>query len=143
MGIGKSSNGVLDIPLKYKPKLTLKERKLVKGSLQFSYAKGKSSQRKNFGFLNLKIFEARGLAKADLLGQSDPICIVKWNDKEVGRTVACYNTLNPIWEKEEFNITLNGDPNESTLSIECYDVDDDQPSEFLGKVSFTSEELFE
>ena len=42
---------------------------------------------------------ARGLAKADTFGKSDPFARVLLDDKEVGKTEVVKKTLDPDWER--------------------------------------------
>ena len=63
------------------------------------------------GGIRLTVKSARGLMKADLLGKSDPYCSVFWRrsrngEENLGRTATQKNTLNPVWEGEEFELPL-------------------------------------
>lgn len=55
----------------------------------------------------LRIMRAKGLAKADLLGKSDPFCVVKWGKQDSGTGTTKKVTLNPEWgggEKDTFQV---------------------------------------
>jgi Ca2+-dependent lipid-binding protein len=84
--------------------------------------------------LILRVHDARGLAKADLFGMSDPFCIVKWGGKEVGRTKVIDETLNPDWDDEEFELPLPDDPTSTDLIVEVWDMDAVGIGDFLGQV---------
>ena len=92
------------------------------------------------GCVILEIMEAKNLAKADLIGASDPFCEIIFNGKIIGRTVTRDNTLNPFWANEHFELEfISGATN--TLSIQVFDEDDKEKSDFLGQADFTNAEL--
>ena len=83
-------------------------------------------------FLTVRVFDAKDLARADAVGNSDPYVRLLWNGKEVGRTKAVDNTLNPVWnyEKERFTMPMgNNGPDdqgkipEDTLVVQVFDKD--------------------
>ena len=47
--------------------------------------------------ITVTAISARGLAKADLFGKSDPVCILKFNGTEIGRSPVVKKTLDPVW----------------------------------------------
>jgi hypothetical protein len=92
----------------------------------------------------ISIHKARDLSKADMfLGKSDPYCVIKWNNKEIGRTSIISSNLNPRWEEESFKVFLaeGNNPNNSKLEIEVWDMDSVGGGNFLGMVSLTGVEL--
>jgi Ca2+-dependent lipid-binding protein len=50
------------------------------------------------------VVAAAGLAKANAFGTglSDPFCIIRWNGVEIGRSSVKQDTLDPVWEQDEF-----------------------------------------
>ena len=46
----------------------------------------------------LRILYAKGIAKADMFGKSDPVCFVKWGEEDIGKTRCIKNTLDPVWD---------------------------------------------
>ena len=54
----------------------------------------------------IHVRSARGLAKADTFGKSDPFAKLLLNGKEVGRTEVVSKDLNPVWSGGEFEVTL-------------------------------------
>ena len=49
---------------------------------------------------------ARGVAKADTFGKSDPFAVLKYGDAEVARTEVKNKTLDPVWADGFFEVTL-------------------------------------
>lgn len=70
-----------------------------------------------------------------------PVCLIIWNGKIVGQTVAVQANANPIWEKQRFILALPlMDGVENVLSkcklvIEVYDKLNPQTRSLIGKVS--------
>jgi hypothetical protein len=89
------------------------------------------------GSILLNIIEAKNLAKADLIGASDPFCEVEFNGNIVGTTKARENTLNPFWTNELFELYFVPGMKNSIV-IRVFDEDDGQKSEFLGMVEYSS-----
>ena len=88
------------------------------------------------GSVLLNITEARNLAKADLIGASDPFCEVELNGNVVGTTKARENTLNPFWTNETFELYfVPGMKNK--IVVRVFDEDDGQKSEFLGMAEYS------
>ena len=82
--------------LRHKTSLHMRpKRKRQKGSLVKTFPPdvGKDT------FLCLE--RARGLSKRDLLGSSDPYCVVYWCFEEVHRTAVRRNDVNPEWTDEK------------------------------------------
>ena len=93
--------------------------------------------------LQIHVMAAKGLAKADMMGLSDPYVVVRLDDREIGRTSVLDNTLYPRWDKngegEIFSITLpagqgayrdNGE--DAELKIDVYDSNNTRDDVFLG-----------
>lgn len=55
---------------------------------------------KNLMQLDVTIMAAKGLRKANLVGLSDPYCVVKWCSRIIGTTPVIMNTLDPVWNFE-------------------------------------------
>ena len=93
--------------------------------------------------MQVRVHSASNLAKADTFGLSDPFVIVRFNDREIGRTEVIDNDLNPVWENEKFNIFLEKgeDMENATLEFLCYDMDMIGKGDFLGCVELKGEEL--
>jgi hypothetical protein len=87
----------------------------------------------------IEIIGATGLAKADLLGASDPYCVIYFNDEKVGKTRVRKNTLEPIWN-EKFPITYD-DQARNVMRIEMYDWDRMSADDFMGQVEISSKGL--
>ncbi|CAM9158684.1 unnamed protein product, partial [Sphacelaria rigidula] len=66
--------------------------------------------------LRLDILECQNLAKADLIGKSDPCVLVYWDGKEVGRTSITPNDLNPIFYYPDNSFRLPLLPTPPSLS---------------------------
>ncbi|GMH58109.1 hypothetical protein TL16_g02539 [Triparma laevis f. inornata] len=94
--------------------------------------------------LRIQNLSAVKLGQADKFGLSDPICVIKYNGEEIGRTTAKDNTLSPNWQGENFLFTLptedikEGKPLEE-LVIEVWDHDVVGVGEFLGQVAWNGD----
>jgi Ca2+-dependent lipid-binding protein len=107
--------------------------------------------------IEVHIVRATDLPKADgFMGKSDPYCIVRWNEKEVGRTSVIYKELNPEWDEEKFKFSLAAMPEsteeeatenapeislKSVLDIDIWDMDTLGSGDFLGTVQITGSAL--
>jgi len=110
----------------------------------------------------VNIHKALDLSKADgFLGKSDPFCIVKWNEREVGRSSVVMANLNPTWDDEKFKMNLpdlNKLPDDvggvmevksdieplsytSKLEIEIWDMDAVGAGDFLGMITLSGGDL--
>lgn len=95
----------------------------------------------------------RNLAKANLLGASDPFVQIVWNGVVVGKTYTISNTIQPVWEKQVFylqcptektrqNNDADGTSRGCTLSIEVYDeAGNGAKGKFLGGLFFTKDNI--
>ena len=84
------------------------------------------------------------LIKADIIGTSDPIVKVFFNDIYIAETSCIKNSLNPVWddlEKFEINIPINMKVRDCKLDLEVYDTDKFDDPDFLGSVTFEGREL--
>ena len=78
---------------------------------------------------------ARGLAKADLFGKSDPFAVLKMNGKRVAKTEVIWKTLDPTWEKGHFKVEFpTAAVASSDLRLEVYDKDIIGSDDFLGQI---------
>jgi hypothetical protein len=92
--------------------------------------------------LVLHVIEGWGMACADWGGgASDPMCKIFWAGKEVGRTKAIDDTLEPVWDEESFDLIYGEVGSNPTLDIEVYDMDITGPGDFLGMVSLYGKDL--
>ncbi|CAM9268105.1 unnamed protein product, partial [Discosporangium mesarthrocarpum] len=93
--------------------------------------------------VTLLLHGARALAKADFLGKSDPYCVVKWRDMELGRSKTCPRTLDPDWGGEAFHLAFPEDPADTNLIVEVWDEDAGgaRRGDFLGQVSLSAPEI--
>lgn len=68
---------------------------------------------------------AKGLAKADVFGKSDPFAVVLLNRREIGRTRTLFKTLDPCWSepRETFSVRLAGNRARCSLVVQLWDED--------------------
>ncbi|XP_007426025.1 multiple C2 and transmembrane domain-containing protein 1 isoform X1 [Python bivittatus] len=85
---------------------------------------------KDVGFLQVKVIRAEGLMAADVIGKSDPFCVIELNNDRL-LTHTIYKNLNPEWNKI---FTFNIKDIHSVLEVTVYDEDRDRSADFLGKV---------
>jgi C2 domain len=57
--------------------------------------------------LHLQLLGCSKLAAADVLGSSDPFCVIYWSGVCVGSTSVRYVTLNPTWNNASFVLPLS------------------------------------
>ena len=77
------------------------------------------------------MYEAKGLASADICGKSDPFCVIELGNARL-QTQTEYKTLSPCWNKI---FTFNVKDINNVLEITVFDEDRDHRVEFLGKVA--------
>eukprot|EP01111_Echinosteliopsis_oligospora_P014654 TRINITY_DN5561_c0_g1_i1.p1 TRINITY_DN5561_c0_g1~~TRINITY_DN5561_c0_g1_i1.p1 ORF type:complete len:1451 (+),score=491.58 TRINITY_DN5561_c0_g1_i1:45-4355(+) len=79
--------------------------------------------------LSVRVVEARNLAKADVVGSSDPYVVVEV-DKQSFKTPVIKNNLNPKWDNQEFKLKLYtlGE----AIDVAIYDKDDVGDDDHLG-----------
>jgi stromal membrane-associated protein len=70
------------------------------------------------GVLMVKLKSARNLVKADIIGKSDPYCILKLGKQQL-KSKTIFRTLNPDWN-EDMMLSWDGS---SSLLLEVYDHD--------------------
>ena len=90
------------------------------------------------------IISCSHLIKADIIGTSDPIVKVYFNDVYIAETSCMKNTLNPVWddlEKFEINIPYDIKVRDCKLDLEVYDLDKFDDPDFLGGVTFQGKDL--
>jgi len=88
------------------------------------------------------IFQCAGLEKADKsifggTGASDPFVVIKYNDKEIGRTPTIQESCDPVWStKNEFVVEVGEDDDAllKQLEVEVWDEDLLSKGDFLGQV---------
>ena len=71
------------------------------------------------GYLEVKIFSAKGLMAADLGGKSDPYTVLEL-DNSRRQTHIEYKTISPVWNRA---LTLNVKDIHSVLHVTVYDDD--------------------
>ena len=91
----------------------------------------------------VKVISAANLAKADVVGSSDPMCEVYWQGEKLFRTNTVRNNLNPVWN-QEFVIPIELDNIlESELRFDVYDIDVGSKGDFLGCVMLNSDDILD
>jgi Ca2+-dependent lipid-binding protein len=76
--------------------------------------------------LHLRIVEAKDVPSMDLIGLSDPFCVLQLStSRQIYRTKVCDNTKNPVWNAE-FRIQI---PTLDTTSIFIVLKDNDDTSD--------------
>lgn len=75
--------------------------------------------------VSLTVLSAKGLAKADVFGKSDPFAIVLLNRREVGRTRTLFKTLDPCWSepRETFPLRVVGNRDRCSVAVQLWDED--------------------
>lgn len=73
----------------------------------------------------MTVLSAKGLAKADVFGKSDPFAIVLLNRREVGRTRTLFKTLDPRWTepRETFPLRIVGNKDRCSVAVQLWDED--------------------
>ena len=80
----------------------------------------------------ISVVKARGLAKADMVGKSDPYVVLEYG-KQKKKSPVINNTLEPQWDfAAEFKIP---EKNEEVLNLEVFDSDRIGKDKSLGKLS--------
>ncbi|XP_074701116.1 ras GTPase-activating protein 4-like isoform X2 [Strix aluco] len=90
--------------------------------------------------LSIRIVEGRNLPAKDIMGSSDPYCIVKIDDETIIRTATVWKTLSPFWG-EEYEVHLQ--PTFHSVSIYVMDEDALSHDDVIGKVCITRDMLAE
>ena len=79
----------------------------------------------------VKVLEAKGLANTDIIGKSDPFCVIELNNERKVTQTVC-NNLTPRWDKV-FQFETIKDVCD-TLFITVYDEEYDEKHDFLGRL---------
>lgn len=90
------------------------------------------------GMLQVKICRAAGLPNSDLLGKSDPYCMVNVREERALRTRTINNDLNPTWD-QTFHFLVDSIDDQS-LTIEVKDDDMGFEDDILGAVELPLDE---
>lgn len=85
----------------------------------------------SWGNVQIKVVKARGLAKMDTFGLSDPFAVLKLGGS-THKTRVIPKTLNPIWD-EEFTYEVSSTKDE--LVVNLFDRDRFFRNEFMGTVT--------
>ncbi|CAM9127974.1 unnamed protein product, partial [Hapterophycus canaliculatus] len=97
--------------------------------------------------LEIRVIEARGLAKADRFGLSDPYVVIRANgNAELGRTRTIALSLEPVWTNpdERFVVAVGlENAAKCNLTLEVWDDDDLGQGDFLGQVPLLKMELLQ
>jgi len=137
--------GRVEAELTIKDTLTTKQNKLVGGRIRVVF--GSEDEVVERHFRNIVIEGCEGLAKADLLGKSDPFVVVKYDGMEIFRTKSVKNTLDPSWlEGNRCVVGLTDVIYEDRfLELNVYDEDfgGAGSEDFLGGVRISCEDLRE
>ena len=138
------SNKRVEYALESDPDKGSDGNKLVQGTMRLHY--GNEEDIKPKYFREIVVEEARGLAKADLFGKSDPLVIVYYDDNEVFRTKSAKDTLDPLWLED--NKCVIGLPEtvfeDKLLELKVWDEDvGGKLGDFLGMCTFTTRELMD
>ena len=86
---------------------------------------------------------ARGIAKADTFGKSDPYAVLLLDGEEVGRTEVIKSTLDPTWTTDQFEVEVGipkgiidaGWEKTPRLAVEVHDYDKIGGNDFLGRAT--------
>jgi hypothetical protein len=107
--------------------------------------------------LHLQLLGCTNLAAADILGTSDPFCVVLWGGLPLGTTPVRMMTLNPQWSGKSFVLPIGPEfldricgrrkehlePPLPKLRVEVFDYDRVGSNDFLGEISLTEEEILQ
>lgn len=88
---------------------------------------------KSEGWVFVEIERCRDLASNFIQKTVRPFVLIKYNDKEVGRTPVLKATRNPIWYDECYEFPIDDKP--GVLILEVWDTRKKQVEHFLGKTS--------
>jgi Ca2+-dependent lipid-binding protein len=82
--------------------------------------------------LHLRCVAARGLPNADVIGKSDPFCVISLScSRQLWRTQVVNNSANPVWN-EDFHLQI-ADPSKDILQITVKDNDDTSDDDALSR----------
>ena len=96
----------------------------------------------NHYVITVSVHRARGLAKADLFGKSDPCVVAKWNGLEIGRSPIIKKSLDPDWGRHDFaEIKIDEALEDGDYALEVYDADFGKLGDFLGAASLKVDEM--
>nr|XP_015199232.1 PREDICTED: multiple C2 and transmembrane domain-containing protein 2 isoform X2 [Lepisosteus oculatus] len=122
---GVSIGDLCDPPLEEPAERTqILERYCLKNSLK---------NLKDVGFLQVKVIKATDLLAADLIGKSDPFCMLELGNDRL-QTHTIYKNLNPEWNTV---FTFPIKDIHDVLEVTIFDEDGDKPPDFLGKVAIS------
>lgn len=97
--------------------------------------------------ISLEIFRAKDLARIGIVGMRNAYAVLKYNQREIGRTPIVKGTLHPDWSKTgnfSFDVHINKENLLMTcaLDVEVYDTDaKGNTSDFLGVVRLQGNQL--
>jgi hypothetical protein len=95
-------------------------------------------------YLQIEIISASDLAVADLIGTSDPYCVIYWQGEKLFQTKVMFRNLNPQWN-ETFSIPLSPeDMSSCSMSVHLFDSDGSSAlvnDDFLGQVTLNQTDM--
>ncbi|KAI7814161.1 multiple C2 and transmembrane domain-containing protein 2 isoform X2 [Triplophysa rosa] len=101
-------------------------------NMRFKYSlRNCFKDKRDVGFLQVKVIKACDIMAADLNGKSDPFCVLELGNNRL-QTHTIYKTLNPEWNKV---FTFPVKDVHEVLEITVFDEDGDKAPDFLGKVA--------
>ncbi|CAM9193761.1 unnamed protein product [Scytosiphon promiscuus] len=142
-GVDRGEEEETDFVVVDLPRILNKSSKLENTTARKSVVLQSSQYRR----LEIRVIEARGLAKADRFGLSDPYVVIRANgNTQLGRTRTIALSLEPVWTNpdERFVVAVGlEDAARCDLTLEVWDDDDLGQGDFLGQVSLLKTELLE
>jgi len=95
--------------------------------------------------VEINVLAARNLASISGLAARNPVAIVKWNIREIGRTIPQRNDLNPDWDDPGLRTSTTKDKGLEKCSLEIevfdYNFQKARTTEFLGCARLTGQAL--
>ena len=125
-------------------RLKAKDQDKAQGRVQLMLApRSASDDTASAKEIDVEVCAARGLAKADMFGSSDPFVKVRWNNKQAGKTTVVRNSLNPTWKDQVFTLKIPPSMKlaECELYLEIWDWNIAGSTDFLGGITVTTEGL--
>jgi hypothetical protein len=96
--------------------------------------------------VQISVLDAVNLVRADNRpgGNCSPLCIVYFNDREIGRTGMQLETRFPFWEDQSFLVPLYGNSQSTFRDEVCIEVyhGASRPTVFLGQVKVLAAQLY-
>lgn len=107
---------------------------LAHANRQLTFLQKCRARMQPFSVLHITIVEATGLQSFDVLGKSDPYCIMQFQDMK-HKTEVCKRSLSPVWREDfDFPIMDGRTSDSEMLKIRLYDWDWATADDFMGEV---------